>query len=723
MNTQRQSSLQDALLITLALILQVALVQYSQAATHPVSPSADEAPLQAAVLMLKRNNLPSEPAPQLDSRAHLQVNTNLARVTLSQQFLNPGSNWAEALYQFPLPDQATVDRLRIVIGERVIEGEIQEKNQAKATYAKARAAGKAAGLVERHRPNLFSSKVANIPPGAKIRVEISYLQPVTYDSGHYSLLMPMTLTPRYIPGKVLAQQPAADTQPGWSAATDQVPDATEITPFQIKDNGLSQRIAIAIDLNAGMPLAELTSPSHPLRVQRNNNQYQIGLAAGKVAMDRDFVLRWTPAAGQQPSASVLVEKHSLTPSSAESSNPETQDKSTNNDNATTASHPNNGDYYALLQLLPPVEQPVNASPLTREQIFIIDTSGSMSGTSIQQAREALKQALGRLDKNDYFNIIEFNSHSRALYSQPMQASLFSVAEALRFVDKLVANGGTEIAPALATAFQQARSNADTSQVIFITDGSVGNEKALLAQIERQRDKRRLFTVAIGTAPNHFFMRQAARLGQGSYTRIGDIAEVSQQMKALLNKLDAPQLSEIEIRWPKGAEHCPEQAPDLFASEPLTLLCRLDNLQGTVEVQGRRGNRQWLQRVPLQNLSQDAEGIAKLWASEQIQQLEDQQLGQQDTSTLRQQILKLALDYQLVSQYTSLIAVERTPIRPETEGLDAHRIPNLMPAGSRMSAFPQTATDSPLLLALGGLLMALACLLLLMPRLRRLPCSA
>ncbi|WP_426416121.1 marine proteobacterial sortase target protein [Aestuariirhabdus sp. LZHN29] len=699
------------LLLLLILPLQLGLLHQAQAARHPQPRLNDTAPPQAGVLLLTRSNTGAEPAPQLNSHADLQVNANLARVTLSQQFVNPGTHWAEALYQFPLPDQASVDRLRIQIDERIIEGVIQEKAKARATYAKARAEGKAAGLVEQQRHNLFSSKVANIPPGASIRIEISYLQPVTYNSGHYELLMPMTLTPRYIPGRALPRQPAADTLTGWAPATDQVPDASSITPPQIAGDGTTHRINITLSLNPGIPLAELTSPSHPLQVQRTQHRYRITPAAGPVAMDRDFVVRWTPAAGHQPNASVLVEPHH----SATQPGP-TQPGHNNAVDDQPAANPA-GLHYALLQLLPPAPSQ-NVKKLSREQIFIIDTSGSMSGTSMEQARSALTQALHQLGGDDYFNIIEFNSHARALYSQPMRASAFNVSEALHFVDQLTANGGTEIAPALATAFTQPPSEADTSQVIFITDGSVGNETTLLTQIDRQRKKRRLFTIAIGSAPNHYFMRQAARIGQGSYTRIGDVSEVSSRMQELLYKLDTPRLSNIEIRWPPGNRNCATRAPDLFASEPLVLLCQLTGIEGDVEIKGRVGDRHWLQRVPLQPLQRQQPGIAKLWAAEQIQQLEDQQLGQHDTPLLRQRILKLALDYQLVSQYTSLVAVERTPIRPDAETLKRHRLANLTPAGSALSGFPQTATDSPLLLLSGTALVLLALLLGLAPRARR-----
>ncbi len=687
-----------------------ALPTYTTTTTSPANAATtNKDQLSAGVLMFPGSDQQQQPGIQLASEAHIQINAMVARITLKQSFRNPTDQWSEAIYQFPLPEQSAVDQLKIRIGERLIIGEIQEKAKARATYAKARAAGKATGLVEQQRPNLFTSKVANIPPGKTIDIEISYLQEISYQKGSYSMIFPMTLTPRYIPGLPLPVKPPKESQPGWANNTDQVPDASEITPPQQFDAGFSNRIQLSLSVDAGLPLANLHSTSHPLQITREQRLYQVQPAAGLVPMDRDFHLSWTPASGNAPTATVLIEAKST--SANETSLHKGEGKAATDPISSSTIPSNNAQespeqtdsYYSMLTLLPP-ESTDQQAPLSREQIYIIDTSGSMSGASIEQAKAALKQAISQLGPDDYFNIIEFNSQTQALFSAPRRTSMFSIAEALQFISRLNANGGTEIAPALQTAFSQTRSSADTSQVIFITDGSIGNEVQLLQQIERQRGERRLFTIAIGSAPNRFFMRKAAQFGQGSYTHINQPDMVKQRIEDLFDKLKKPLLSNIIIQWPESADQCPESAADLFASEPLILYCRLSNLDGQVIIQGQQGSEHWTQQLPLKSLQRGARDISKLWARNKIERLEDEQLGTLQDDALKKRILQLALDHQLVSRYTSLIAVDRTPIRPDMASLDSERIANLMPAGSKMSAFPKTATPSLLLVSGGGFLL-------------------
>jgi Ca-activated chloride channel family protein len=245
------------------------------------------------------------PAPVLDTDVEMRVTGMVLRATVRHEFLNPSSEWAEGLYVFPLPDDAAVDHLRMRVGERLIEGVIQERAAAKTTYEHAKQEGKRASLVEQERPNIFTTSIANIPPGAAIVVEIEYQQAVRYDAGQFRLRFPMVVGPRYIPGV-----PApTDGGPGWAADTDAVPDASRITPpVQRPHRGPINPVSLRIELDAGVPLAGLESPYHRIHTTPlSAGRYEITLDQFSVPADRDFELVWRgrrrrPSCSQSPRA-------------------------------------------------------------------------------------------------------------------------------------------------------------------------------------------------------------------------------------------------------------------------------------------------------------------------------------------------------------------------------------------------------------------------------------
>ena len=456
------------------------------------------------------------PAVLQDSKVHFDISGMIAVVRLEQTFNNSSDRWVEAVYAFPLPETAAVRAMEMRIGERRIVGRIKEKSLAKKIYQAAKREGKKASLVEQQRPNLFTNRVANIAPGEQIMVRLEYVQRAEFAHGEFSLRFPMTITPRYIPGTPISKSrdmEAIDTielSPylGWAQPTDQVPDAHAITPlldpgFSV-DGGPVNPIEITALLDAGMPLAKVDSIYHELAMSRSKNRYDIRLARGFSEMDRDFVLSWQPVTGAMPRAAAFTEEVA-------------------------------GEHYGLLMVVPPaLANPTKEAQLPREIIFVIDTSGSMGGVAIEQARESLSLALGQLRPEDSFNVIEFNSTHHALYKAAVPATRHHVQRALEYVRQLRAGGGTEMLPAIRTALGVARgSNAEIHaklrQVVFITDGAVGNEQQLYGEITAQLGDNRLFTVGIGSAPNSWFMRKAAQFGRGTHIHIGDLAEVGHKI--------------------------------------------------------------------------------------------------------------------------------------------------------------------------------------------------
>lgn len=681
---RRKRRLQIFLFIALILISVGTVLGWQQALAAELAP----AEAGAGQLLLKDKMGGYRRALSLDSRADFTVSGMIASVNVSQTFHNNSDNWAEAVYVFPLPEQAAVRAMRIRIGERVIEGEIHERAEAKKIYQKARAEGRRAGLVEQERPNMFTTSVANIPPREQIIVELQYVQSVKYDAGEFSLRFPMTITPRYIPGDPLMEDNSEAayrvTGEGWAFATEQVPDAARINPYQhpipANKNNPVNPITITADINAGMPLANLDSPWHEVKVSRQDDRYHLELADGPVSMNRDFELRWRPASDQQPQAAVFTET--------------VKDQ-----------------HYALLMLLPPAKAAADKL-LQREMIFVIDTSGSMGGVTIEQARQGLLLALDRLRPGDRFNVIEFNSSPRALYNTSQQATADRVQQAGRFVSGLKAHGGTEMRSALELALADQSESEHLRQVIFMTDGAVGNEAVLFKLIQKQLGDSRLFTVGIGSAPNSYFMRKAAQFGRGTFTYISAATEVRQRMNELFSKLEAPVAGDLDIQWSGDAqvEAYPRRIPDLYRGEPLMLAARLPDFNGKVVVSGRTADQRWQRELALDS-HRNSSGIASVWARSKIESLLDEKRAGRADSEVRDAVIEVALRHRLVSPYTSFVAVDKTPVRAAEDTLQKESIANARPEGQsdQPYAWPATATDSRWQMLIGGLLLLLALL--------------
>jgi Ca-activated chloride channel family protein len=664
---------------SLILLVAALFIATAEAAT-PQTPSAGT--------LLLRDGDTSIAAPLVATDVRITISGIVARTHVAQRFINAGSDWREGVYAFPLPENASVDHLQMRIGERRIAGQIRERAQARQAFEKAKQEGRKAALVEQERPNLFTTSVAPIGPNEEVVVEIEYQQTLRYDSGAFAIRFPMAMTPRYIPG---TPTPNAPTRAGTATDTDRVPDASRITPPVVHpDAGKVLPVTLRIDLDAGFPLSNLRSRYHEVTVRESvEGRYAVELD-GAVAADRDFEFEWQPDVGRSPAAAVFTE-------------------------------PRDGKTYALVMMLPNTLD--TAQPRVRREVtYIIDTSGSMAGTSIVQAKAALLYALDRLATGDRFNVIEFNSRSRPLFEAPMPVDPATLGRARSFVTGLKADGGTEMREALALALAPPRSEGFVRQVVFLTDGAVGNENELFALIRERLDDRRLFTVGIGSAPNSHFMTKSAQFGRGTFTYIGDVREVQEKMGALFRKLESPVLTDVAIDWPAGTEAWPRTIPDLYAGEPIVVTAALTGVDRSVTLRARNGDKPWQATLPLAG-NDSASGIAALWARAKIEALADAQVAGADPDEIRTEIVRIALAHHLVSKHTSLVAVDVTPTAPA--GVTAVRtaIPGNLPQGQEYEAIfgglPQTATPASrdLVVAALALLAALACLAIARPRSR------
>jgi Ca-activated chloride channel family protein len=647
--------------------------------------------------LLFRSNLVAGyvPAPTIATDVQIRITGLVGRTKVRQKFENHTTEWQEGVYVFPLPERAAVDALRMHVGERIIEGEIREREEARRTYEQAKQEGKKASLVEQERPNLFTTSIAQIGPGETIEVEIEYQEDIRYDHGTFELRFPLVVGPRYIPG--FPEPPVSDriegfNGTGWAAPTKAVPDADRITPPVLHPS--AERInpvELQVELDPGLALANVESPSHPVRVEPGEGHRRIlRPESGTVPATKDFVLRWTPEVAEAPKAALFTEML-------------------------------DGELYALLMLVPP--QSNSKSRLPRETIFIIDTSGSMHGSSIEQAREALSLALDRLEPSDRFNVIQFNSVTSVLFPNVVPADVTNVGRARDYVRALRADGGTEMMPALEAAFSQGSEEGSewVRQIVFITDGAVGNEDQLFASIQQGLGDRRLFTVGIGSAPNSYFMSGAARFGRGTFTYVGSTHEVAEKMGELFQKIESPVLSHIEVDFDSGVEMWPENVPDLYAGEPLVVTARLEKLAGEVVVRGRRSEQPWEVSFPLRGGASQS-GVEKLWARRKIAALMDSAVEGVDAEVIRAGVVEVALRHHLVSKFTSLVAVDVTPTS-ETATPATRAVPTRLPEGwteqKVVGTLAQAGTEADLL-ALAGILALLLGVLFYLgsPRCRR-----
>ncbi|TCI01804.1 marine proteobacterial sortase target protein [Corallincola luteus] len=673
-----------------------------------LAPRLNEDDIKAPQLMLQQPGRFTQ-AVMLSSELDLDISGMIVKATLKQRFKNTTDDWLEGLYLLPLPENSAVNRMTMQVGDRIIEGEIKEKQQAKQLFEQARKSGKRASLLVQRRPNMFSNKVTNIAPGEEVIVTISFLQQLDYRDGEFQLRFPMTITPRYSPGVPLADIPAEETNASvdlsgdfsWALPTTQVPDAVQISPYmfsrQEQLEKLLNPIQIRANIDPGMPLAALTSDSHQLIVSEREGQYRVGLTSPQVSMDRDFLLRWQPKLGSEPKAALFTQEV-------------------------------DGDSYGLLMLMPPANVksadgqggPQSGQAMAKEMIFVIDTSGSMAGEPIRQAKQSLMTALTWLRPQDSFNLIQFNSSTSMLFPQAMPANDAALQHARQYVQRLDAGGGTEMMSALRAALNN-QSQGDEQgrnavrQVVFITDGSVGNEQALFQHIHQNLSDSRLFTVGIGAAPNSYFMRKAAEFGRGSYTYISNVQQVQGPMSSLFKRLSSPVADGIQLQWQQGidADVYPRRIPTLYLNEPLLISFKANKLDGQLVISGHTAKAPWRRELSLARKG-GSDGVSTLWARSKIEALMDEKVAGADKDEIREQVLSVALTHQLVSSYTSFIAVEKTPVRPMDQLLTKAPVPNVQPQGQAAQSFavPKTATGADFKLWI-GLLVFLCSLFALM----------
>ncbi|MBP6012692.1 MAG: marine proteobacterial sortase target protein [Alphaproteobacteria bacterium] len=587
-------------------------------------------------------------APRLKTDVAITVTGPTARAVITQRFENPSDKWVEGIYVYPMSQNAAVDTMKMQVGDRFLEGQVKERVEARQIYEKAAAEGYKASLIEQQRPNMFTNSVANIGPHETIVVQIEYQEAVRLDGDKFELRLPLVVGPRYIPAGD-PQLVAYTDDDAIISVNSPVKDADKITPPVLHPKfGKINPVSLSVKLKAGVSLAAVNSLYHPAKIERPDAQSANVTVDGPVPADRDFVLNWRVAATGKPQATLFRE--------------------------TIGS-----DNYYLAMIVPPQGAAKRRQP--REAVFVIDNSGSMAGESMRQAKAALLSALTKLKPEDKFNVIRFDDTFDVLFKTAVTADAANLKIAENFVSKLDANGGTEIYAALQQALFDATPKDTTHlrQVIFLTDGAVGNEDQVLQEIGKSLGRSRLFTVGIGSAPNTFLMNHIATLGRGTFTHIGAESEVDARVTELFNKLESPVMTDLRVADGVKLETWPNPIPDLYAGEPIVLTAVTGAQSGQVNLVGRIGQTPWTATLDLATAVKGS-GVSKLWARSKISAIEALRYKGANEGDVDAEVLRVALAHHLVSRLTSLVAVDVTPSRPVGEVLNSQEMPTNLPHG-------------------------------------------
>jgi len=546
-----------------------------------------------------------------------------ARVTVTQRFENPFNFPIEAQYIFPLSSSGAVNSMTMRIGNRVIEGKVKPSEEARQEYEQARASGRTASLLAQQRPNVFSQSVANILPGEDIEVVLTYVETLPYQSGEYTFSFPMTIGPRYNPGQPL---------PG--GGTTEVPDSATLTPPTILRPG--HEVSLELQLDAGVTIETITSELHKVDIKRDGPaRASVRLQSQREIPNRDFIFRYRVNASR-------IEDALLSTNDAEHA------------------------YFSLL-LHPPVTAP-KSEIVSKEIVFVIDCSGSMSGYPIEKAKETMRRCIEQLTPDDTFNLISFSGGAGHCFAQPVANNRANRATALAYLDNLRGSGGTEMMKALRAAFSGAKSGKNLRVVCFMTDGFIGNDMEILAEVQRNADYVRVFSFGIGNSVNRFLIEGMAREGRGGAEIVTLETESAAAVERFQQRVQSPVLTNIRITSDDinlDEVYPPvDQIPDLFAGQPLHLLGRLSGVRGgSITVHGTTTRGTFSRTLHLAESEEQANSpIATLWARAKVDALmasdwQGIQQGRPEPTT-KEEITRLGVDYGLLTQYTSFIAVDR-----------------------------------------------------------------
>ena len=615
--------------------------------------------------------------PLKHTNVEAEISGFLSRVKVTQEFENNFSEKIEAVYVFPLPQNAAVDDMTMRIGNRTVRGKILKREEAREVYEAAKSNGQIASLLDQGRPNIFTQAVANILPNEKIKIEISYVETLKYEDGAYEFVFPMVVGPRYTPGNAIGKQAG-----GYAPDTNRVPDASKITPMPAKDRA-GHDISIAVKLDAGVPLESVRSKSHEIESQMlSASSYAVKLKNEKTIPNKDFVLRYD-VSGKRIEDAVMTHRGAK------------------------------GGYFTLI--LQPPDEPRAQDITPKEIVFVLDTSGSMSGFPIEKAKEAMRLALDGLNPQDTFNLITFAGDTRVLFEKPVAATRENLKRAQAFLESQQGGGGTEMMKAIRAALDPTDSQQHVRVVCFMTDGYIGNDLEIVGEIQKHPNAR-VFSFGIGGSVNRFLLDKMAEEGRGEVEYVALNDDGSLAARRFHERVRSPLLTDISLDFGslQVADVYPKRINDLFSAKPLIIHGRYtQGGSGVIKLKGKSFGRETIREIavnfPENEPNHDV--LATLWARTRIDDLMRQDYAGVQNGTAKPEvkdtITNLGLEYRLLTQFTSFVAVEEQIVTDSGQPRKIE-VPVEMPEGvSRAGVFgeDERATGSLAAPLAGGIISA------------------
>lgn len=578
------------------------------------------------------------------------VNGMIAEIYVTQVYANEGEAPINARYVFPTSSDVAVHGMKMTIGNEVITAEIREKEEAKAEYEEAKSEGKSASLMEQKRPNMFTMDVANIMPGDTISIELHYTQLITPEEGIYQFVFPTVVGPRYVDTTVSDGDLVSDGDS----------DGAEV-PYLPDGDTPPGKYSITVNLSTGVPIAEVTSKSHEIVVRKSDAGHACITLANQedYAGNRDFILKYRLSGEEIQSGLVLAGGQ---PGSEGAGN----------------------ENFFMLTLQPPERfEPEDIPP--REYIFVLDISGSMSGYPLDTAKDLIRGLVSGLRETDTFNLILFDNEVTTLSRHSLPASKKSVREAVRLIDSLEGGGGTSLLPALEKAVSIPQQEDYARSVVIVTDGYVLNDREIVDYVCDNMDEASFFSFGIGTSVNDYLIKQIAGCGLGESFIVTDEEDAADAAARFRTYIEAPLLTDISISYEGFNVYDVEPAVPsiLYARQPIVLFGKWKgDPEGTVTVTGKAGGQEYTQKIPVANVTVDmeSEALRYLWARTHLDRIAGYGSVRNDDS-VKEEIIRLGLEYNMVTPYTSFVAVTETVRNTSGESSD---VDQALPLPQRVS---------------------------------------
>jgi Ca-activated chloride channel family protein len=594
----------------------------ARAASATPAAAQEDVPGSGALMAVLPGREAQVPVPLKHTDVQVGISAYVATVDVTQQFHNPHDEKIEAVYVFPLPENAAVNEFVMTVGERRIVGLIRERREAERIYAEARAAGYVASLLTQERPNVFTQKVANIEPGRQIAISIRYFHTLAYADGWYEFVFPMVVGPRFNPPHVADGVGAVAR--GKAGLSGQATEVQYLKPGERSGHDVS----LVVALNAGVPFEQVECKSHAVETaQTSTAAATVRLRELDSIPNKDFVLRYKVGADKVKPALL-------------------------------AHRDERGGFFSLVLYPPEGARKLDRAPL--ELVFVLDCSGSMNGEPIAQAKAAIRRALGAMQPGDTFQLIRFSEDSGQLGKAPLEANPDQVRRALSYLDTLQGEGGTMMIEGIKASLDFPHDPKRLRFVCFLTDGYIGNETEILAAVREKLGDSRIFSVGVGSSPNRYLLEAMAREGRGAVAYLGLGDSPSDMMDLFMDRISYPAMTDIAVDWGsmKVSEVYPARVPDLFVGRPVVVTGRYEGT-GAVEVTVRG---QAAGATVSQTLSADLDatpahpGLPLVWARMKIADLARRALAG-GSEGIPDQIKNVALAYGLISDYTAFVAVD------------------------------------------------------------------